>query len=82
MAFTCQKCGRKSTEKAVISHTSSNQQEVTQKIRERLWPCQHCGTPLIQGTDVGFDIEFGTPHDLKAKGFPVSPDDLALPPTT
>lgn len=82
MSFTCQKCRKKSTEKAVVSHTSSKQQEINGKIEERLWFCQQCGFPLVQGTQVSINVEFGTPPDLKAKGYPVSPEDVALPPAT
>ena len=80
MTFTCQRCVKQSTEKAVVNHTSSKQHEVEEKIYERLWLCQECGIPIIQGTDVTINVEFGTPPGLKAKGYPVSPEDLALPP--
>lgn len=80
MAFVCQKCGKQSIEKAVLSHTSSKRVEIDKKIEERLWFCQQCGFPLIQGTQVTINVDFGTPKDLKSKGFPVSPEDLSLPP--
>lgn len=80
MAFTCQKCGKPSNEKAIVSHTRSKREDIDKKIEGRLWLCQQCRFPLIQGTEVRITVEFGTPQDLKAKGYPVSPEDLALPP--
>ena len=69
--FTCQICGKRSEEKHVVAHPTSKQDEMNQRIRERLWLCQSCGMPIVVGSEVNYDVVRGTPEELRSKGFTV-----------
>jgi hypothetical protein len=70
-SFTCPKCKKLSTEKAVISSPTDNRQQIEEVINREKLRCKLCSALPSQGHQIAVHVQPGTLEELKSRGYPV-----------